>query len=273
MFFVFSQFPFPCNHLLLLNTSLVKISYAGGADLWAARSVSIAVTRKTTVYFIRSQMKWNRLRTSLQSHEFGLKFRAESCSPATINPFHPPLGAQPGKRCPGATGAVGAPAGAARQGSSHCPSQESGQAGLQWGPGEAGQGHQNPRVTQGLAAAPLVPPRSKTTCSQEGRGKAKLTFRGADSYIHSEPTSCRSLSQAAFESPTDFIVFNIVYFIIYPTDFTYSQDIEFQGACQRSTVGIREERLRTAWYLIIGCKYLLQTPLFATVAKHGKLLN
>lgn len=35
-------------------------------------------------------------------------------------------------------------------------------------------------MPQGLAAAPLVPPWSKTTCCQEGRGEASLTFRGAD---------------------------------------------------------------------------------------------
>lgn len=115
---------------------------------WAAQSSSIAVTRKTTVYFIRSQMKWNRPPTSVQSHEPGLKFRAAFCSLAAVSPhpvtgtftFHPPLGVQQ-PEMPWGLGATGAPPG--QQGRAHPTnlSQGAGQAGLKWGPREAGQGH------------------------------------------------------------------------------------------------------------------------------------
>lgn len=43
---------------------------------------------KNTIYFIRSQMKCDRLCTSVQSHVLGLKFRAEHCSLTAITP-HP----------------------------------------------------------------------------------------------------------------------------------------------------------------------------------------
>lgn len=207
-----------------------------------------------------------RLRTSTWSHELGLKFR-----PSLLSPVHPmqipptSWGAAPGGAL-GSGGYGGSPR-AAGKSSSHHPSQGPGQAGLKRvleRLGRAIKGHECPR--QGLAAPPSpVPLWSKITSSSGGRGERNLTFREADSYFHSKAINCRSPSQAAFEIPTDFIAFTIVYFIIYPIDFIYSWGVESLGPCQRSVVGIREEQLRTAWYLIIGCKYLLQIPLFATL--------
>lgn len=215
---VFSQLLFPCCLLLLLlYTRLVKISCAGGADLWAARSASIAVTRNTTVYFIRSQMKWNGPRTCTVTWAW-IKVQIGVLLPRCCHP--PPsdgtnsthvLGCST-RQCPGGKGLWGPP-GVLGLGSSHCPCQGAGC----WGgwngiPGRLGRAikaHACPRVWQ---HPPWFHPGAKPPALKGGRGKGNLTFRGTDSYFHSEPASCRSPPRAAFDGPTDFYCFQYCLF-------------------------------------------------------------
>lgn len=162
-------------------------------------------------------MKWNGPRTCVRSHELGLKFRAERCSLAAVTPHPvtvqiPPAswGAAPGSAL-GARG-YGGPPGCWGWAHPTTPAKEQGAGGAEMGSRGGWAGPLKPTMPQRLAAPSLVPPWSKTTCSQGGRGKGNLTFRGTDSYFHSEPASCRSPPQAAFDGPTDFYCFQYCLF-------------------------------------------------------------
>lgn len=101
-------FPLVSGGCFLLYTSLVKINYAEGADLWAAHSASIAVTRKTTICFIRNRMKWNAC-VHLHGHmSLDESSDPRCCHQCTRCKFHPHLGVQH-LAVPWGVGAMGAP--------------------------------------------------------------------------------------------------------------------------------------------------------------------
>lgn len=229
---VFSQLLFPCCLLLLLlYTRLVKISCAGGADLWAAHSASIAVTRNTTVYFIRSQMKWNGPRTCTVTWAW-IKVQIGVLLPGCCHP--PPsdgtnsthvLGCST-RQCPGGKGLWGPP-GVLGLGSSHCPCQGAGC----WGgwngiPGRLGRAikaHACPRVWQhppwfhpGAKPPALKGAGEKEIWLSEGQTRISILNLQAVGHHRGLPLTVLQI----------FIVFSIVYFIIYPTDSIYSWGVE-----------------------------------------------